>query len=81
MFQQKNGIATDDPQTRIQFSKYYLYALSKAIQDGYDVGYIRWALLDNYEWGTFDKHYVNIKLILQHKKERSKKAHAFSNLF
>lgn len=54
----ENGIATDDAATRTKFCKYYLYALSKAIQEGYDVrGYIRWALLDNYEWGTTDKHY------------------------
>ena len=33
------------------FIKRYLYALSKALEDGYDVkGYFYWSLLDNFEW-------------------------------
>lgn len=54
----ENGIATDDDDVRREHAQRYLYALSCAIEDGYDVrGYIHWALMDNYEWGTYDKHY------------------------
>jgi beta-glucosidase len=54
----ENGVATDDANVRNEHAERYLYAISQAINDGYDVrGYIHWALLDNYEWGTYDKHY------------------------
>ena len=54
----ENGIATDDDNLRTLFTQRYLYALSEAIEDGYDVrGYIHWSLMDNYEWGSYDKHY------------------------
>ena len=54
----ENGIATDKPEERHLQSQRYLYAISQAIKDGCDVrSYIHWALLDNYEWGSYDKHY------------------------
>jgi len=54
----ENGIATDDDTVRREHARQYLYAISRAIDEGYDVrGYIHWALLDNYEWGSYGKHY------------------------
>jgi beta-glucosidase len=33
------------------FIRKYLYAVSKAIKDGYDVrGFHYWSLIDNFEW-------------------------------
>ncbi len=54
----ENGIAHEDGPTRKLFFERYLYALHKAMQDGYDVkGYIYWSFMDNYEWGSYDKKY------------------------
>lgn len=42
--------AVHDPY-RIEFTRQYLSALSRAIQDGVDVrGYFHWSLMDNFEW-------------------------------
>lgn len=58
MYVTENGIATDDDELRREHAQRYLYAISRAISEGYDVrGYIHWALLDNYEWGSYEKHY------------------------
>lgn len=58
MYITENGIATTDDAKRDEFLRKYLHALSKAIKDGYDVrGYIHWSLMDNYEWGCYDKKY------------------------
>lgn len=47
----ENGIADGKDDRRELFIKRYLYALYRAIQDGYDVrGYFYWSLLDNFEW-------------------------------
>jgi beta-glucosidase len=47
----ENGVADKDDHLRGEFIKKYLYAVSKAIQDGYDVrGYHYWSLMDNFEW-------------------------------
>lgn len=47
----ENGIADAKDDRREMFLKQYLYAVSKAIKDGYDVrGYFYWSLLDNFEW-------------------------------
>lgn len=54
----ENGAPTPDEACRDTWIKRYLYALSKALEDGYDVrGYIYWTLMDNYEWdmGTEQK--------------------------
>lgn len=59
----ENGIGTDDDNQRNKFMSRYLYALSKAIQDGIDIrGYFCWSLLDNYEWGQYNKHYGLFKV-------------------
>ena len=47
----ENGVADMDDDIRGEFIKKYLYAVSKAIEDGYDVrGYHYWSLMDNFEW-------------------------------
>ncbi|MBN2478833.1 MAG: glycoside hydrolase family 1 protein [Parachlamydiales bacterium] len=47
----ENGIADREDKNRDVFIKRYLYSLSKAIEDGYDVrGYFYWTLVDNFEW-------------------------------
>jgi len=47
----ENGIADAKDDRRELFIKRYLYALYRAVQDGYDVrGYFYWSLLDNFEW-------------------------------
>lgn len=54
----ENGIASTNETTRRLFFERYLYALSKAIADGHDVrGYITWSFIDNYSWGTYERHY------------------------
>jgi len=54
----ENGIATDSDEHRELFFTRYLYALSKAIHNGINVkGYITWSLMDNYEWGSYNKKY------------------------
>jgi beta-glucosidase len=47
----ENGIADAKDDRRDLFLRRYLYALWRAIQDGYDVrGYFYWSLMDNFEW-------------------------------
>ena len=47
----ENGIADAQDNRRELFIKRYLYAVSQAINDGYNViGYFYWSLLDNFEW-------------------------------
>ncbi|HEV2916448.1 MAG TPA: family 1 glycosylhydrolase [Candidatus Babeliales bacterium] len=47
----ENGVADTYDVYRGMYIKSYLYALSKALYDGYDVrGYFYWSLLDNFEW-------------------------------
>jgi beta-glucosidase len=51
MYVAENGIATTDNTKRARFYHEYLYAIARAVQDGYPVyGYTPWALFDNYEW-------------------------------
>ncbi len=54
----ENGIADKNDDRRKEYIKRYLFALSQAIEDGYDVrGYFYWTLMDNFEWdeGTLIK--------------------------
>ena len=47
----ENGIADAKDNRRELYIKRYLYAVSKSIQDGYNViGYFYWSLMDNFEW-------------------------------
>lgn len=47
----ENGIADCSDDRRAFFIKRYLYVLSQALKDGYDIrGYYYWSLLDNFEW-------------------------------
>lgn len=47
----ENGVADMDDDIRGEFIKKYLYAVSKAIEDGYDVkGFHYWSFIDNFEW-------------------------------
>ncbi len=55
----ENGIADAKDDRRALFIDRSLYAVSKAIEDGYDVrGYFYWSLMDNFEWNFgFDKRF------------------------
>lgn len=47
----ENGIADAQDNNRALWIQRYLYAVSQAIKDGYDVrGYYYWTLMDNFEW-------------------------------
>ncbi len=47
----ENGVSDQHDDIRALWIKRYLYAVSKAIKDGYDVrGYYYWSLMDNFEW-------------------------------
>ena len=51
VFVTENGIATDDDDLRIDYTKVALRGLRSAMADGIDVlGYLHWTLLDNFEW-------------------------------
>ena len=47
----ENGIADVKDANRAKYIEQYLYALSRALEDGLDIrGYYYWSLLDNFEW-------------------------------
>jgi beta-glucosidase len=47
----ENGMATDDDEARIAYTRGALEGLARCIADGVDVrGYLHWTLLDNFEW-------------------------------
>ncbi len=47
----ENGIADAKDDRRALWIERYLYAVNKAIADGFDVrGYYYWSLMDNFEW-------------------------------
>ena len=47
----ENGVADAEDNLREIYIKRYLYAGSKAIEDGFDIrGYFYWSLMDNFEW-------------------------------
>ena len=47
----ENGMATDDDDARLAYTRAALEGLAGCIDDGIDVrGYLHWTLLDNFEW-------------------------------
>ena len=47
----ENGMATDDDEARLAYTRAALEGLAGCLADGIDVrGYLHWALLDNFEW-------------------------------
>jgi beta-glucosidase len=47
----ENGMATDDDEARIAYTRAALEGLGRCVDDGVDVrGYLHWTLLDNFEW-------------------------------
>jgi beta-glucosidase len=49
----ENGMATDDDDARIAYTRAALEGLGRAMADGIDVrGYLHWTLLDNFEWNA-----------------------------
>jgi beta-glucosidase len=47
----ENGMATDDDEARIAYTKQALEGLARCVGDGVDVrGYLHWTFLDNFEW-------------------------------
>jgi beta-glucosidase len=47
----ENGMATDDDEARIAYTRAALEGLGRCVDDGIDVrGYLHWTLLDNFEW-------------------------------
>jgi beta-glucosidase len=50
----ENGVATSDDAERVEYTRGALTGLHAALAEGIDVrGYLHWALLDNYEWGSY----------------------------
>jgi beta-glucosidase len=49
----ENGMATDDDEARLAYTRAALAGLAQCIADGIDVrGYLHWTLLDNFEWNA-----------------------------
>ena len=47
----ENGVADATDDRRKLYIQRYLYAVSKAIENGFDIqGYFYWSLMDNFEW-------------------------------
>lgn len=47
----ENGMATDDDEARLAYTRGALAGLAECVADGVDVrGYLHWTLLDNFEW-------------------------------
>jgi len=75
----ENGIADDRDDRRGNYIERTLYAVSKAIEDGYDVqGYYYWSLTDNFEWNLgygqrFGLYHVNFETQERRLKEGSKR--------
>ncbi len=74
----ENGIADDRDDRRAEYIERTLYAVSKAIEDGYDVrGYYYWSLTDNFEWNLgygqrFGLYHVDFKTQERRLKEGAK---------
>ena len=79
----ENGIADHLDDRRELYIKRYLYSVSKAIKDGYNVvGYFYWSFMDNFEWAfgydmKFGLYSVDFKT---QKRELRKGANAFIDI-
>lgn len=72
--EEEDQIEPDQGNKRTLQGKRYLYALARAIQDGYDVrGYLHWSLMDNFEWGTFKKRFGLYHVDYDNNLKRTKK--------
>jgi len=64
----QNGITTTDASTQDLFLKRHLYALAKAIDDGFDVrGYFYWTFMDCYSWGAYK---IKMGLLTQEREDK-----------
>ena len=62
----ESGIATDDDTRRVAFIDQALAGVRDCIAEGIPVhSYLYWSLLDNYEWGTYSKHFGLVAVDLQ----------------
>ncbi|MCU0238022.1 MAG: glycoside hydrolase family 1 protein [Pyrinomonadaceae bacterium] len=74
----ENGISDAKDDRRAKYIKQSLYAVSKAMKDGYDIrGYYYWTLLDNFEWAEgytqkFGLYEVNLQTQERKLREGSK---------
>jgi beta-glucosidase len=47
----ENGIATEDDNWRIEYTRLHLEKIKEALGQGYDIrGYFHWSYIDNFEW-------------------------------
>jgi beta-glucosidase len=62
----ENGIGTDDDAERITFIDQALAGVRDCLDEGIPVhSYMYWSLLDNYEWGSYSKHFGLVAVDLQ----------------
>ena len=70
----ENGVADAPDDRRKLYIQRYLYAVSKAIKNGFDIqGYFYWSLMDNFEWafgydmkfGLYEVDYMSQKRTLR----------------
>jgi beta-glucosidase len=62
----ESGIGTDDDAERITFIDQALAGVRDCLDEGIPVhSYMYWSLLDNYEWGTYSKHFGLVAVDLQ----------------
>lgn len=62
----ESGIGTDDDAERITFIDQALAGVRECLDEGIPVhSYMYWSLLDNYEWGTYSKHFGLVAVDLQ----------------
>ena len=70
----ENGVADATDDRRKLYIQRYLYTVSKAIKDGFDIqGYFYWSLMDNFEWafgydmkfGLYEVDYMSQKRTLR----------------
>ncbi len=79
----ENGIADSLDNRRARFIKQSLYAVSKAITDGFNVkGYFYWSLLDNFEWNLgYSRRFGLYKVDFKTQKRTLRKgAYAYINI-